>query len=397
MLSIAELAHHRDPEAIAEFIRRKLQHLDTELLDTKHLVVEVAIVDSSLELQIRTDSAIDKEKLLTLVRSELQNLRIESVAKFRIHCWRNDEEIHEQRLLWTEQFMLEPPKLSPRLLSNSSSLQGLELESDKTRSPEMRSPEIGSSRSSEIRSPEPQLSKQSVLQQAIAQMSSTSLKAHKHLLANDLTGSSSIDGDLTNPVIALNSVDVKKTRLAIDNNYWQLLLVGLSIVLLGLGIGAFVRAITLKNTVDKISETSSPNLVPAKSSKAKVSMKAATTQSPPASQINDSSAIATKTPSKNNPINNPPSPVIAETPISASPTVAQGGDTVITLEKFNRIQKGMTIEQVERILGSSGKVIAENNSVDSVGQVYSWKNLQGSNAIVEFKDGQVVAKAQAGL
>jgi hypothetical protein len=32
-----------------------------------------------------------------------------------------------------------------------------------------------------------------------------------------------------------------------------------------------------------------------------------------------------------------------------------------------------------------------------VGKVYSWKNPQGSNAIIEFKDGQVVAKAQAGL
>ncbi len=392
MLSIAELAHQRDPEAIAEFIRQELQRLDTDFIDINHLVVEVAIVDSSLELQIRTDSAIDKEKLLTLVRHELQNLRIESVAKFRIHCWRNDEEIHEQRLLWTEQFMLEPPKLSPRSLSNSSSLHGLELESDKTRSPETRSPEI---RSSEIRPPEPQLSKHSVLQQAIAQMSPTNLKAHKDLLVNDLSGSGSIDRDLTNPdltnpAIALNSVDVKKTRLAIDNNYWQLLLVGLSIVLMGLGIGAFVRAITINNTVDKISET-------ANSSKPSTSIKAATTQSPTASQIDEPSVIATKTPSKNNLPNNPTNPVISETPISPSSIVSQGDDTVITLEKFNRIQKGMTIEQVEKILGSSGQVIAENNSVDSVGQVYSWKNLQGSNAIVEFKDGQVVAKAQAGL
>jgi hypothetical protein len=42
-------------------------------------------------------------------------------------------------------------------------------------------------------------------------------------------------------------------------------------------------------------------------------------------------------------------------------------------------------------------VIAENTSNNAIGQVYSWKNPQGSNAIIEFKDGQVVAKAQAGL
>jgi hypothetical protein len=70
---------------------------------------------------------------------------------------------------------------------------------------------------------------------------------------------------------------------------------------------------------------------------------------------------------------------------------------LVNLEKFNRIQKGMTIEQVEKILGKSGQVIAENNSNNSIGKVYSWKNPQGSNAIIEFKDGQVVAKAQAGL
>jgi hypothetical protein len=57
----------------------------------------------------------------------------------------------------------------------------------------------------------------------------------------------------------------------------------------------------------------------------------------------------------------------------------------------------MSIEQVERILGISGRIIAETNMLDTVGQVYSWKNADGSNAIVEFKDGQVVAKAQAGL
>ena len=57
----------------------------------------------------------------------------------------------------------------------------------------------------------------------------------------------------------------------------------------------------------------------------------------------------------------------------------------------------MTLEQVEKIIEVSGKVIAENTINDSVGKVYSWKNPQGRNAIIEFKNGQVVAKAQAGL
>jgi hypothetical protein len=90
-----------------------------------------------------------------------------------------------------------------------------------------------------------------------------------------------------------------------------------------------------------------------------------------------------------------PTPNISELPIGSSPLPSS--TQTVTLEKFNLIQKGMNIEQVEKILGISGKIIAETNNIDTVGQVYSWKNSDGSNAIIEFKDGQVVAKAQAGL
>lgn len=72
-------------------------------------------------------------------------------------------------------------------------------------------------------------------------------------------------------------------------------------------------------------------------------------------------------------------------------------DVKITLEKFNQIQKGMTLKQVEEAIGTSGKLIANSKVGDVVGQVYSWKNSQGSNAIIEFRNGEVAAKAQAGL
>lgn len=69
----------------------------------------------------------------------------------------------------------------------------------------------------------------------------------------------------------------------------------------------------------------------------------------------------------------------------------------ITRDRFNQIQNGMTLKQVEQIVGSPGKLIADSSTADETGQVYSWKNPQGSNAIIEFKNGKVVAKAQAGL
>ena len=361
MISIAELAHQRDPEAIAEIIRQELQRLDSE-----QIAVEVAIADSGLELQIRTNSAIDKDKLLTLVRSELQNLYIQSVAKVKIYCWRNDQEILEPRLLWTEQFTLEPvnPSLSGTLDPDSA-------------------------QSHIARSPEPQLSKHSVLQQAINKISPTSHKAHKNLSATELPEQTS--NNLTSSSIVLSTAGSQKPKSAIANNYWQLLLVGLSIVLMGLGIGAAVRAITVKNSTEAVS-SANPSInndslkntlknTPSQS----IGIPAASTK--PSPTTNRSSSPTALTPSQN---------PDESSSISSSNTL-QIDETVVTLEKFNRIQKGMTIDQVDKVFGASGKVIAENNSSDSIGKVYSWKNPQGSNAIIEFKDGQVVAKAQAGL
>lgn len=382
MLSIAELAHQRDPQAIAEIIRQELQ-----TLDSNHLDVEVSIVDSNLELQIRTDSAIDKEKLLTLVSSNLRTLHIESVAKFKIHCWRNDDEMNEQRLLWTEQFMME---------SLSSSLsKPLELESEHLELPE--------SLALEKRSPETQLSKDSVLQKAINNLSSNSTKTRKQLLPAEQLQEPILVGtalnNLATPPVEKHQIDNQSTN-STNNYHLQLLLVGLSIILLGLGIGALVRAITSKNVISPNAEISSSNLSVNKSSDQNPqniksqSLDPALTTNP----TKPSSTKALPTLPADTTVNSTPniSDLTPSNP-TQSPSTSQEDDKPITLEKFNRVQKGMTVEQVDKIFGVSGKVIAENTTNNSVGQVYSWKNPQGSNAIVEFKDGQVVAKAQAGL
>ncbi|MCA6504702.1 MAG: hypothetical protein IM585_10130 [Pseudanabaena sp. M135S2SP2A07QC] len=356
MLSIAELAHKRYPKAIAKMLCQELQPLDIEQLD-----VAVDIVDSSLEIQIRADSVIEKEKLLALVHSKLQNLHIESVAKFRIHCWRNDEETHEQRPLWTEQFMLDLPK------SSLKAIPDIDPKSD--------------SQQFEARSPEPQLSKQSVLQNAIKKIASSNSQARKNLLATDLEQQSLANGKT---VKSSDLVKVNKPQIPTsDSNYWQLLFVGLSIVALGLGIGALVRALTSKTAVE--SSSSSSLATPSVENK-EIKSTITTPKSSPSETIQPSVAPTQVTP-KTNP---------SVEPIASAPNELEQ-EPVITLEKFNRIQKGMTIEQVEKVFGTSGKIIAENNSSNSIGQVYSWKNPEGSNAVIEFKDGQVVAKAQAGL
>jgi hypothetical protein len=70
---------------------------------------------------------------------------------------------------------------------------------------------------------------------------------------------------------------------------------------------------------------------------------------------------------------------------------------VITLEKFNQIQNGMTNQQVQELIGSPGKLLGSSNANNVVGKVYWWQNPQGSNAIVEFRNDLVVSKSQAGL
>lgn len=365
MLSIADLAHRRDPEAIAAFICQEVQSLDIG-----EIKVEVEIADSNLDIQIRTNAAFDKDKLLTLLRHKLPTLRIKSVSKFRIHCWRTDAEIYEQRLLWTEQFMLDPQNSTISLGQNA--LAGFD--------DDIPNPSTTIAPPKELRSPEPQLSKHSVLQQAIAQIMPDSAN-----VAANYLDPSQLNSPINRPV---NSSEINRTNLSqpnssvqssslikqpispkatSDRSYGQLLLVGGAIVLLGLGIGASVRTITANVNAAKGEEATSLGNANLSSS--------------------NPERVETKPEIKDN--------TKAVTTAQTSPESTEAN--VITLEKFNRVEKGMTLAQVEKILGTSGSVIAENVSNNSIGKVYSWKNPQGSNAIIEFKDGQVVAKAQAGL
>lgn len=73
----------------------------------------------------------------------------------------------------------------------------------------------------------------------------------------------------------------------------------------------------------------------------------------------------------------------------------------ITLEKFNKIQTGMTYEEVVEIIGEEGTVNSESNITNDEKYhtiFYSWKAADGiANANVTFQGGKVVSKAQFGL
>ena len=77
-------------------------------------------------------------------------------------------------------------------------------------------------------------------------------------------------------------------------------------------------------------------------------------------------------------------------------------DAAISLEEFNKIETGMTYEEVCEIIGGNGVL---NSSVDlDMGddyktELYTWdgEGELGANANITFQGGKVIAKAQIGL
>ena len=96
-------------------------------------------------------------------------------------------------------------------------------------------------------------------------------------------------------------------------------------------------------------------------------------------------------------INDNPNELIKDTPADV---IASEGS--ISLEEFNKIETGMTYEQVCNIIGGEGTL---NSSVDlDMGdeyktELYSWTGdgTIGANANITFQGGKVVSKAQFGL
>lgn len=77
-------------------------------------------------------------------------------------------------------------------------------------------------------------------------------------------------------------------------------------------------------------------------------------------------------------------------------------DTKMTLEEFNKIETGMTYEQVVEIVGVEGTVLSETDITGNEQYkttMYSWDGdgSLGANANVTFQGGKVISKAQFGL
>lgn len=70
----------------------------------------------------------------------------------------------------------------------------------------------------------------------------------------------------------------------------------------------------------------------------------------------------------------------------------------VSLSEFEAIENGMTLEQVERIIGGEGQLMSSAGAGEVATELYTWDgNGLGANANVTFQGGKVVGKAQFGL
>lgn len=76
----------------------------------------------------------------------------------------------------------------------------------------------------------------------------------------------------------------------------------------------------------------------------------------------------------------------------------QDNKCYITLEKFNKIENGMTYDQVKDIIGCDGTVNSETEVSNIKMTIYSWYGKDNiSNANVTVQNGKIISKAQIGL
>lgn len=71
----------------------------------------------------------------------------------------------------------------------------------------------------------------------------------------------------------------------------------------------------------------------------------------------------------------------------------------MTMEEYNKIETGMTYEEVVEIVGSSGESMSKVEGNGTVIEMFTWygNGMAGSNANVTFQNGKVTGKAQVGL
>ena len=107
-----------------------------------------------------------------------------------------------------------------------------------------------------------------------------------------------------------------------------------------------------------------------------------------------STSSATPTPASTTPT--PTSTLSSPTPNPSS--VAEGPYRVgVTLANYNRLQTGMTYDQVRQILGKDGEVRIRANTAKFVSLTYAWKGDDSGELFGIFHDDKLVKKSEYSL
>jgi hypothetical protein len=70
---------------------------------------------------------------------------------------------------------------------------------------------------------------------------------------------------------------------------------------------------------------------------------------------------------------------------------------IVTQQKYDQIQVGMTYQQVRSIIGVSGEELSRSDLAGISTVMYSWMNSNASNMNAMFQNGRLINKAQFGL
>lgn len=76
-------------------------------------------------------------------------------------------------------------------------------------------------------------------------------------------------------------------------------------------------------------------------------------------------------------------------------SAGKGDGVLITFAQYEKLEVGMTLEEVINILGGEGEALSEAENM----VVYNYKGTAGNggNAVIAFQSGKLLTKAQSGL
>lgn len=78
--------------------------------------------------------------------------------------------------------------------------------------------------------------------------------------------------------------------------------------------------------------------------------------------------------------------------------VSGSSTTQVTMEAFNKVENGMSYEQVVEVLGGEGELMSETELAGMKMSIYTWDgNSTFSSCQITFQDGAVTSKSQYGL